>query len=91
MKISDVKLEYHRNGIINPGFNVVVFTCTEGRETRRMLGILFDDPGYCAILDLDKLNHEDIKFGSNSWRSDMYESLLRKEILDSHEETKDSN
>jgi hypothetical protein len=44
------------------------------------LGIVFDEPGYCAVINLDRVNEDGVTFGSNSWRGDRYEPELRAAI-----------
>ena len=51
-----------------------------GPERSRKIGILFEQPHHCAVLDVAKLAQGDIAFGSNSWRGDEYEPHLRKAI-----------
>jgi len=46
----------------------------------RKAAIVFDEPDYCAVLDVKMLAAGDIAFGSNSWRGDEYEPHLRKAI-----------
>ena len=84
MKISNAKIEYHRNGPCGIGFDVVIFTGHEDGEVRRMMGVLFPEPEHIAIFDLDKLGNEDIKFGSNSWKGTDYEYQLRHMIEKFH-------
>jgi hypothetical protein len=49
------------------------------------LVIMFEAEGHTAVLSLDKLMEEDISFGTNSWRGDQYEEVLRPELWDSEE------
>ena len=79
MKLKIIAIAHHRNGISGAPFDVLLFE-DKGPEGSRKLGILFDDPGCCAILDVDKLAASDIAFGSNSWRGDHYEAYLRQAI-----------
>jgi hypothetical protein len=64
-------------------FHVVLFDdrCNDGR---RMMAIVFEEDGHCAVLDVAKLAAGDIKFGSNSWRGDEYHWRLRNAI-DEHQ------
>lgn len=68
-----ISLDSHRNGISGVPFNVIVFEATEGM---RMVGIVFDSQDnrnpMCAVLDIDKLNNNDVAFGSNSFRGDYF-------------------
>ncbi|HWG42664.1 MAG TPA: hypothetical protein VN688_07750 [Gemmataceae bacterium] len=79
MKLTIDSIACHRNGICGAPFEVVLFE-DQGPEGSRKIAILFDEPHYCAVLDLAKLASGDIAFGSNSWRGDNYESSLRRAI-----------
>lgn len=73
----------HRNGISGAPFHLVIFEEVKGapaHEQGRKLGIVFAEPGHCAVLDIAKLAAGDIAFGSNSWRGDEYEIYLRAAI-----------
>ena len=76
MQLEIVRIDLHRNGIDGAPFNVVLF---RDRDSQKV-GILFERPGYCAVLDVQKLARGDITFGSNSWRGDVFEPGLRKAI-----------
>jgi hypothetical protein len=67
---------HHRNGICGAPFHAMLFDHDGGRK----LAILFDEPGHCAVLDVDKLAAGDIAFGSNSWRGDIFEKPLRHHL-----------
>jgi hypothetical protein len=75
MKLNILNIAYHRNGIGGAPFSVVLF---HDEETRKV-ALLFDQEAHCAVLDVAKLAEGDIAFGSNSWRGDQYEPLLRAE------------
>ncbi|MGH7172939.1 MAG: hypothetical protein ACRELF_13010 [Gemmataceae bacterium] len=79
MKLTINAIANHRNGICGAPFDVVLFE-DRGPEGSRKVAILFDEPRYCAVLDIAKLAAGDIAFGSNSWRGDNYESALRQAI-----------
>lgn len=66
---------YHRNGICGAPFQVVIFKDPE--EEGDKIAILFDEKSHCAVLDIAKLAAGDIAFGSNSYRGDHYETVLR--------------
>jgi hypothetical protein len=76
MQLEVIKIDLHRNGIDGAPFNVVLF---HDRDSQKV-GIVFERPGYCAVLDVQKLAGGDIAFGSNSWRGDRFEPGLRKAI-----------
>ena len=79
MTLTIIDTASHRNGISGARFDVVLFK-DKGRKATRKVAILFDDPGYCAVLDVALLAAGDIAFGSNSWRGEDYEPHLRKAI-----------
>ena len=78
MKLTIIGTAHHRNGIDGAPFNVVLFKVQGERGSK--VGIVFDDAGHCAVLDVPLLAAGDIAFGSNSWRGDQYEPHLRRAI-----------
>lgn len=72
LKIKDAA--FHRNGVGGAGFYAIHFHDT---EQGNMFAALFDEPGHCAVVNVEKLASGDIAFGSNSWRGDCYEAELR--------------
>ncbi len=76
IKITIQQIGYHRNGVAGESFHVVDFE--EGG--RKMIGIVFADERYVAVFDRDLLAQDEITFGVNSWRGDVYEPELRKAI-----------
>ena len=79
MKLNIIAIAHHRNGICGAPFGVVLFE-DSGPEGSRKVGIVFDEPHHCAVLDVARLTAGDIRFGSNSWRGDHYEPALRKAV-----------
>jgi hypothetical protein len=79
MRIKTFTIARHRNGVAGQPFAVILFK-EHGQGGSRKVGIVFDEPGYCAVLDIGLLAAGDIAFGSNSWRGDDYEPLLRQAI-----------
>jgi hypothetical protein len=79
MKLKTLAIARHRNGVAGQPFEVILFN-ERGSRASRKLGILFDEPHYCAVLDIDLLAAGDIAFGSNSWRGDDYEPYLRQAV-----------
>lgn len=77
MKLKIVKADYHINGVSGAGFYVIIFKDKTERPMRKMVAILFCEPGYCAVLDIKMLSEENIDAGSNSWRGDVYAMTLR--------------
>jgi hypothetical protein len=87
MKLKIIDIAFHRNGICGEPFEIVLFE-DRGPEGSRKLAILFDEPHYCAVLDVAKLAAGDIEFGSNSWHGDNYEPHLRQAIHANNERSK---
>ena len=77
MNITLEQTARHRNGVSGAPFHVTLFRDEAGRL---MLGIVFDEPGYVAVLDLQEVAAGNITFGSNSWRGDRYETGLREAV-----------
>jgi hypothetical protein len=74
-KIKIVSVAFHRNGIFGNGFYTILF---DEKDEGRMVASLFSgSSGYCAVYNVNKLVKGDIKAGSNSYRGDVYESVLR--------------
>jgi len=76
MKLKITSIAHHRNGVAGQPFEVILFK-EYGPGGSRKVGIVFDEPHHCAVLDIGLLAAGDIAFGSNSWRGDDYEPLLR--------------
>lgn len=84
-RIRVIDIASHRNGIEGAPFHAVLFTepNEEGLTRPAMstkVAVVFDAAHHCAALDIDKLGKSDIAFGSNSWRGDTYEAILREHI-----------
>lgn len=79
MKLTIIAIARHRNVVGGAPFDVALFK-ERGQGGSLKLGILFDEPGHCAVLDVALLSAGDIAFGSNSWRGDDYERPLREAI-----------
>lgn len=71
MKLKIIAIAHHRNGVRGTPFDVLLFR----ERGSSMIGIVFDEPDYCAVLNVDLLAAGDIAFGSNSWRGDSDESF----------------
>lgn len=84
MTITVTDLALHRNGVDGIPFHVALFSDPYGLK----VGILFTTDRHCAVLALDQLAEGDIRFGSNSWRGDWYEDLLREAVEIRYEETR---
>jgi hypothetical protein len=85
MKIENIKLAYHRNGVSGEGFHVATFNWLDTDHSpainRNMTAVVFEGSGRCAVFDRDMLKDANIEFGNgNSWRGDNFETLLRDAI-----------
>ena len=83
MKIKNVAIASHRNGVAGNSFYIVLFTWkdTEARKTRNMVATVFRDKGNVAVLDVGETAVSNIAFGEgNSWRGDDFEPALRQVI-----------
>jgi hypothetical protein len=80
MNLTIIDIAFHRNGICGAPLHVVLFQ-DDGPEGSRKVGIIFQQEGHCAVLDVAKLAQGDITFGVNSFRGDHYEPHLRKAIV----------
>jgi hypothetical protein len=81
MTLSNLQIidaDFHRNGVAGMSFKVALVD--DPNEGDVKLVVMFEAEGYTAVLSLDKLMNEDIKFGSNSFRGDRYEEALREEL-----------
>jgi hypothetical protein len=76
VSVNIVDWAYHRNGVSGAPFHVVLFDDVEDENTRKV-GILFEEPYHCAVLDIAKLAAGNIAFGFNSYRGDLFERTLR--------------
>ncbi len=79
MQIRVIDIAHHRNGICGAPFTVVLFK-DKGADGSFKVAILFEEPHHCAVFDMDLLTAGDIAFGSNSWRGDQFEGVLRRAI-----------
>lgn len=77
-KLQIVDADYHRNGVGGLPFKVAIVD--DANESDMKLVIMFEAEGHTAVLSLNKLMEEDITFGSNSYRGDIYEEVLRSEL-----------
>ena len=92
MILTNITVNYHRNGICGEGFHAVTFDFKEeeGEPSRRMIGIVFEEPYHCAVLDVGLLAGKiGAKFGANSFRGDYFESELRAAIAAHQKEQTD--
>jgi hypothetical protein len=86
MRVKRIKVRaiaLHRNGVGGAPFHVVIFDEDKNAhpdDRGRKIAIVFEEPWHTAVLDIAKLAQGDIEFGSNSWRGDEYDPLLRRAI-----------
>jgi hypothetical protein len=86
MRVKRIKIrsiDHHRNGVGGAPFHAAIFDEDKSalsEDRGRKVGIVFEQPGHCAVLDIAKLAAGDIAFGSNSWRGAEYEPHLRRAI-----------
>jgi hypothetical protein len=78
-RIRILDVAHHRNGICGAPFHVVLLHDTDDEDTRKV-GIVFEEPHHCAVLDVSKLARGCIAFGANSYRGDRFEESLRSAI-----------
>ena len=79
-----IDADYHRNGVGGAPFKVALVDDPNDGDTK--LVIMFGQEGHTAVLSLDKLiQRDDITFGSNSYRGDVYEQELRAELWEEQE------
>ena len=75
-----ISAEHHRNGVGGAPFRVALVDDPNDGDTK--LVIMFAEKYHTAVLSLDKLvQNEDIAFGSNSYRGDMFDDALREELF----------
>lgn len=80
VNITIVAASFHRNGVGGVGFTAILF---DEAEQGRMIASLFDEPGYCAVYNVDELAKGNVLFAQgNSWRGDVYENALRPALKD---------
>lgn len=75
MNLIPQSLDYHRNGICGIGFHVGIVKDSDG--SKKLIIQFENQTGCTAVLDLELLKQENIKFGENSWRGDQYESIFK--------------
>jgi len=83
MDIEVLEVARHRNGVCGLGFHVVLFRWTpeDLDEPEQFLATVFDEPGACAVIGLDRIADMGVLFaGGNSWRGDRFEGVLRRAI-----------
>ena len=83
MKLEIQEASFHRNGVSGLGFYTVLFKWRpkDAEAPENFLATLFDNPGACAVISLDRIETQGIGFAcGNSWRGDYFEEELRKQI-----------
>lgn len=85
MNIKIKEYSYHRNGVSGNGFYAILFLHTPENSVKEetFIATLFDEPGSCAVISLDRLEKSGVRFAQgNSWRGDCFEDDIRKIIED---------
>lgn len=78
MRLKNIQIVHHRNGVGGTGFHVAHFTHPQGNTP--MVAVLFDEPGQCAVLDITLLS-QGVIGEPNKWRgTDDFERELRAAI-----------
>ena len=78
-----IESSFHRNGISGEGFYAVRFMWKpeDAEKPEAFIATLFDEPGCCAVLSLDRIDAYGVGFAlGNSWRGDHFEGELRDHI-----------
>ena len=88
LKITLSALAYHRNGICGAPFHVAIVEASD-EPGRPKVAIVFDEPYHVAVLDIGKLSADEITFGENSYRGDIFEPPLRNAIVHAYAEVED--
>lgn len=74
---------FHRNGVGGLGFYAIRFRWKpdDAEAPENFIATLFDEPGGCAVLSLDRIPTMGVAFAhGNSWRGDCFETELRRLI-----------
>ena len=61
---------HHRNGVSGAPFDLAIFR----HEQTRKAAVIFDEPHYCAVLDVEELARGNVE---SRWRGDAFEEVLR--------------
>lgn len=83
IKRKDINIQeiaFHRNSISGSPFYVIRFRWkpVDMDVEENFLATLFEQMGTCAVIGLDRLNTQGVKFAAgNSWRGDHFEPALR--------------
>jgi hypothetical protein len=79
------EIDSHRNGVCGEPFWAIRFFWApeDDKPMESFLAIVHEEPGYCSVIGLDRIEEMGIKFaGGNSWRGDHLEDDLREAISD---------
>ena len=82
-KLDIQESSFHRNGISGNGFYAIRFQWKpeDSKDPENFLAIMFDEPGSCAVVSLDRIDEHGVAFArGNSWRGDHFESTLRRHV-----------
>jgi hypothetical protein len=81
--ITVIEVSAHRNGVGGEPFHAIRFLWSPDGNAipEKFLAIVHDQPGYCSVIGLDRLEDMGVMFaGGNSWRGDHFEPFLRDAI-----------
>jgi hypothetical protein len=76
--VSIFSADYHRNGVAGVPFKVALVD--DANDGDMKLVVMFEAEGHTAVLSVNKIMQDDVQFGSNSYRGDLYEEALRPEL-----------
>ena len=82
--VSIFSADHHRNGIAGAPFKVALVD--DANDGDMKLVVMFEAEGHTAVLSVNKIMQDDVEFGSNSYRGDLYEDALRPELWDNNSE-----
>jgi hypothetical protein len=83
MKIKNVEVNYHRNGIGGEGFHTGFFDWMdkdESQKWKKMFFVIYEAEGHCSVFDAKLLADDNCRLYENSWRGDRFEPELRKAV-----------
>lgn len=73
-----IAADFHRNGVGGYPFKVALIDDANDGDVKVV--VMFESGGHTAVLSVPKLMDDDVEFGSNSYRGDLYEEALRPEL-----------
>lgn len=73
-----IAADYHRNGVSGLPFKVALVDDANDGDIKVV--VMFEASGHTAVLSVSKLMDDDVEFGSNSYRGDLFDDILRPEL-----------